>query len=668
MYGTSSRRFTLQSRIGPLARLFSLIPFALFISIMLWKTIALNKTLAIPNMTTNWEDILVTVGALLIAGGWTWWLPKRWRPIALMIINIVLTFILYADLVYYRYFQDFITIPVLLQAFQVSALGDSIAALMHPKDLFFIIDWILVIPGSIWLGKMYKREYRSMRTAYGSSTSGLSFGRSSRGSSSTRSALMRISSGILTLLIGALLLIAPIQQATSTWAKGLFVGNWWNASIYNITGLYGFHGYDIYRYVRDNMFRSNALAEQQKQEISSWFDEHKPMLTGPPATFGKYKGSNVLVIQAEAFENFVIGRQINGQEITPNLNKLVKDSLYFNRFFHQTGQGRTSDADFGVQASLHPLPTGSVFIRYPDHQFDALPNILKSQGYTTGAYHAYEAGFWNRYVMYDKLGYDFFMSKKDYTNDEPLGWSLGDNSFFRQSINRMEQEGSPFYSFMITLTSHHPYKLPPEVQMLNVGEHQDTIFGDYLQAIHYVDYAMGELMKMMKANGMWDNTIIAFYGDHDNSITDREPLEQFIGHKLSDFEFMEIQGQVPLIIHLPDEAEKGQIDTVSGQLDLAPTLLHWLGIDPASYYFMGNELQAKGEHVVVQRNGSVTNGDVYYIPSADSIYENGTCYKYATGMPSDLTPCRPLYDEAKKRLALSDLMIQKDAAAQMRKP
>lgn len=633
-------------------------PIVAFFSLMLWKSIRLNQVLAIPNMATDVSDILVNIGGLLLVSGWIVWLPKRWRPLTLLILNIVLTFILYADLVYYRYFQDFITVPVLMQAFQVSALGDSIASLITWKDLLFFIDWIVLIPLTIWTGRAWKRKTASQSHQFHS------YVRSSK----SKAFAWRLSKGLTILLMGWVLLYAPIKYATSTWAQGIFTGNWWNASIYNITGIYGFHGYDIYRYITNNLLSNNELTADEETAIQQWFDEHKQMLKGPESTFGKYKGKNVIVIQAEAIENFVIGKEINGQEITPNLNALIKESLYFDRFFHQTGQGRTSDADFTVQASLHPLPTGSVFIRYPDHQYDALPGILAEQGYSTGAFHAYESGFWNRYVMYEQFGYDFFMSKKDYVIDEPLGWSLGDRSFFRQSLERMTQMQSPFYSFMITLTSHHPYKLAESARSLDVSPMTDTLFGDYLESVHYLDQAMGEFIAQLKEEGLWEETILVFYGDHDNSINDRESMEKLLGRSVSDFEAMQMRSQVPLIIHLPDGAESGTYHTVTGQLDIAPTLLHWLGIDPTDNFYMGSHVQAEGEHLIVLRNGSVTNGEIFYVPSADAVFENGTCYKYETGEPSELEPCRPLYQEALERLNLSDLIIQNDAIAKLRQP
>ncbi|GJM78541.1 hypothetical protein HMSSN139_10370 [Paenibacillus sp. HMSSN-139] len=194
--------------------------------------------------------------------------------------------------------------------------------------------------------------------------------------------------------------------------------------------------------------------------------------------------------------------------------------------------------------------------------------------------------------------------------DEPLGWSLGDKSFFKQSLEVMAQEKQPFYSFLITLSSHHPYSLPASVQELDTGEFKGTIFGDYLQAVHYVDAALGEFVEGLKREGLWDHTILAFYGDHDNSITDKAVYEQFLGKTLSDLDMHQILNQVPLLIHLPDGKHASVDSEPAGQLDLTPSLLHLLGIATDSYYLMGNNLFAAtgsdraADRLVVLRSGA----------------------------------------------------------------
>ena len=113
--------------------------------------------------------------------------------------------------------------------------------------------------------------------------------------------------------------------------------------------------------------------------------------------------------------------------------------------------------------------------------------------------------------------------------NDVLGWSLSDKAFFAQSLDRMKGIKQPFYSFLITLTSHHPYYVPKDARKLDTGEFEGTMFGDYLQSIHYVDEAFGQFAEQMKEQGLWDNTILLIYGDHDNSIKEISDYEKFLG-------------------------------------------------------------------------------------------------------------------------------------------
>ncbi|MCH1640913.1 LTA synthase family protein [Paenibacillus timonensis] len=661
------------------------IVYILFVAAIFMKLAILHSNLHARYIDMNLLDDLIAIGSVMLVSFWTLWLPSRGRGIALGVLNVLLTALIFADLVYYRYFGDFLTVPVLLQAGQVGELGDSIRGLIHPADLWLIADWAAWAAVKMGLrltrGSGSRRKDR-LHGSFGNGSSAYSMGSGSFspvtfGSGNRRSGgrrFGRLFTGIGVFLLGFALTMGPIRFYTQTWAVGLFENNWWNVSLYNVTGLLGFHYYDASRYLKEHLGGGQTVSAKEKDEIRQWFDEASQRRQADNDLFGAYAGSNVIVIQAEAFMNFMIGKQIGGQEITPNFNKLMDESLYFSNYYHQTGQGRTSDADFASNSSLHPLPTGSVAVRYPNHTFDVLPQILKTQGgYTAEAFHAYEGSFWNRNNMYQAMGYDRFYSKKDFQMDEPLGWSLGDKSFFKQSLEVMAQEKQPFYSFLITLSSHHPYSLPASVQELDTGEFKGTIFGDYLQAVHYVDAALGEFVEGLKREGLWDHTILAFYGDHDNSITDKAVYEQFLGKTLSDLDMHQILNQVPLLIHLPDGKHAGVDSEPAGQLDLTPSLLHLLGIATDSYYLMGNNLFAAtgsdraADRLVVLRSGAFTDSELYYIPSADNLFANGTCYDLASRKPGEIEPCRAPHEEAKKRLRISDELIASDLIADFRK-
>ena len=631
---------------------FKAVDLLLFTAVMLAKLYWFSEILHVANMKMTGIDALIELGAVLLFSFWTIWLPARGRIVSLIALNVIASFVLYADLIYYRYFQDLISVPVLLQLGQVDSLGDSIGTLLHAKDFILFFDWIVIIPFAvyvIWRGRgdlRHANEHRSAAPVW-------------------QKTIVRIVLSAVIFIIGSLLVFTNVNEAKRTWGQGVFVGNWWNLSIYNVTGALGFHGYDVYRYAKQNWLDAETVTAEQSSEAKKWI-EARGDLRGAleqDALFGAYEGSNVLMVQLEAFQNFMINRSIGGQEITPHLNDLIGQSAYFSQFYHQTAQGRTSDADFTANCSMQPVANGSVFIQYAPNEFDCMSKTLKENDYGTTVFHSYEGGFWNRNTMYHNMRYDQFYSLKHFTLDEKIGWALGDKSFFRQSLDVISEQKQPFYSFLITLSSHHPYVIPAAEKKLNLGELDGTMMGDYLQAIHYVDAALGELVDRMKAEGLWNNTILVMYGDHDNSIKDWSLFETFLGKKLDDLEREMILKQVPLIVHLPKDEHAGTYTAVGGQLDITPTIMHLLGISTSDQYLIGTPLLTDkplfGKKVVL-RNGAFTDGAVYYMPSADGIAGHSTCWNIQSHTAGDLSACVGANEGARTELNMSDQIVMND--------
>jgi phosphoglycerol transferase MdoB-like AlkP superfamily enzyme len=621
------------------------VPFSglvLFAAAMLAKLALFNRWIDVRYMEMTMDDVLIACGTLLLLSGWTLPLPVRARLASLAAMNVLLTLILYADLLYFRYFQDLISVPVLLQARQVGSLGGSIAALVEAKDALLFLDW----PVALLLPWIMRPRGRGSRAA---------------GSRSVRAAVCAA-----VCLAGFLMTALPIREARTGWAGGLFGADWWNVSIYNVVGLYGFHAYDAYRHVK-RAYASVPLAAEAEAEAAGWFTRRGAARAAlaRDSLFGKYAGHNVIVIQVEALQSFVLGREWNGQPVTPRLNGLLRESVLVDRFHHQTAQGRTSDAEFAALCSLHPLASGSVFVRHADRDYDCLPGILKEAGYGTAAFHAYDGGFWNRNVMYGRIGFDHFFSKKHFAMDEPVGWSLGDRSFLRQSADRFRRLGQPFHAFLVTLSSHHPYHLPASADAFDAGEFEGTMFGDYLGAVHYADAALGEFVDRLKADGLWERSIVVIYGDHDNSLADWATYERFLGRPLGPAERHALLRAVPLIVHLPDGAFGGEVRTgPAGQIDIAPTILHLLGVDTGNRIMAGLPLITGAEpmpdsdgRVVAFRNGSFTDGRHFHVarPPEEG---GGVCYDIRTGEP--LTPgrCEIALRAAEEELAASARAVE----------
>jgi lipoteichoic acid synthase len=618
---------------------FQFTDYTLFVFFLMLKLYLFGKLAGLVFVRS--DMVQVTFGSVLLISFWTLWLSRYSRIVTLWVLGLILSFVIFSDLVYYRYFGDFITIPVIMQAGQAGAIGSSIVSLIESWDILFFLDLLIVIP--IWI---YLRK-RNLKPSMG-----------------TAKLSIRLSLSVIIACIAFVSVYEPIEAFKKKNGENLFINNWWNVSIYNVTGLLGFHFFDSTRYIRDQITDSNKVSAADIEAAKAWFTDHQKKLASSTLLTGIAKDKNVLIVQAEAFQNFVIGRSVRGKEITPNLNRLIKESAYFENFHHQVGQGRTSDAEFLVNNSLYPLPIGSVYRLYPNNDYDSLPTILKANGYETSAFHGFEKSFWNRHLMYQNYELDHFYGPEDFAHGEKVGWTgttLGDESFLDQTIDKLIAGNKPFYGFAITLSSHHPFGYIPQRHIeLDVGELQGTLEGNYLHAIHYVDKAIGAAVERLKAEQLWDETVFVFYGDHDAALNLDAGMSTLIGIETDDLSQKVMKHEVPLIIHLPNGQQSGVYKQAVGMIDVAPTLLDLLGFPTDDKIYMGDHLFHKNGQPVSFRYGSFSTGNLFYHASVDGVFEKGVCYDLNTRKPTNIHACKPGFEESIRQLNISDNVIHND--------
>ena len=148
---------------------------------------------------------------------------------------------------------------------------------------------------------------------------------------------------------------------------------------------------------------------------------------------------------------------------------------------------------------------------------DYLAKNMTLLGYYTAALHGYKEGFWNRSVMYKAESFDDFYGESSYNIDDNVGMGLSDKSFLNQSLTKLKNFKQPYFSFLITLSSHYPYddaKDYGKYGKFDAGEYANTFMGNYLEGIHYTDAQLGMFLDELQKEGILDNSIIVLYGDH----------------------------------------------------------------------------------------------------------------------------------------------------------
>lgn len=167
---------------------------------------------------------------------------------------------------------------------------------------------------------------------------------------------------------------------------------------------------------------------------------------------------------------------------------------------------------------MYPLGRGAAFFTNGENEFQAIPELLKEEGYYSAVFHANNKSFWNRNVVYNSFGVDRFFSETDYDLGDPEDlseWGLLDDKFFAQSVPMLNELPQTFYSKFITLTNHYPFELPkPEHELVPPLETSSTTLNHYVQALAYQDMALGKFIADLKKDGLWDETIFMLYGDH----------------------------------------------------------------------------------------------------------------------------------------------------------
>jgi len=554
-------------------------------------------TLIIISMAV-WALIFVFVGGCGLKS-------KRW---IFLIIYSLLSLLMFADTMYYNYYNQTVSVRQLWQVKAVTAVPDSFIATLIPASFLLFVD----IPFVYFSFKKYSVKLQNMKPAF--------YRR------------IRLAFYLLTAVMFTMI-VNPFRSAAI--AK------------VNTMEFFTNHVGDICEVIADNLVKNEMDEEEILEVVSEIVQE-----PARPKYYQAGKGRNLIVIQLEAFQDFLINAYYNGQEITPNINRLLEnDTLYFDRYYSNIGKGNTADAEFSSLNSLYPLIDGEIYRLYEDNTFRGLPWLMRKQGYRAFAVHGYEGEFWNREAAYPYQGFEDYISMEDLEQDEIIGLGISDKSLFRQLVPVLKEQQEPFFSFIITLTNHHPFVLDEEHQSLELLEEDiDTKFGAYLQTVRYTDEAIGQFISDLKEAGLYEDTVIALYGDHHGlncTMEDvNESVSKFLGRK---YDFDEMLN-VPLIIHIPGSGIKETIHTTGGQVDFLPTIANIMGLSLDETLFLGQDLVNADEGFVAFTaylfEGSFAKDDVMFQISREGIFENSRAWIIGTDEEVDIEPYREYYEKA----------------------
>lgn len=568
----------------------------------------------------DFRPLLADFSFVVIVGAFSYFMKKKTKFVYLFLLTLIMSIICMINSSYYTFYTSFSSISLLSTAKFITAVGDAVVEnVLQPKDLIYIMMPIIFL----YFNYHYKKSKYYEKVGFLNKSKKLAIG---------------------TIIFGCFTLFVFTSSLTAT-DIGRFTKQWNREYVVMKFGIYVYHVNDLVKSVEPKLAAlfgyDNALknfneyySANEKSPVNEYTDI--------------FAGKNIIAIHAESMQNFVIGLEFNGVEVTPNLNKLAATGIYFDNFYSQVSVGTSSDAEFTLNTSLMPANIGTAFGNYFDKEYVTIPKLLKEKGYYTFAMHGNNADYWNRRVMHKNLGYDRLYAKDDFEIDEVIGLGLSDVSFFKQAVQKLKvikEENDKFYGTFIMLTNHTPFSetdkygefdvslketvLNPETGVLEEIVYPymaGTKLGNYFKSVHYADYALGVFLEELEKNDLLENTVIVLYGDHDARLSESDYIRLYNYDKTTDgilpetdpnyVEFndysYELNRKVPFIIWSNDRTEKAEtISNVMGMYDVMPTLGNMFGF--YNEYALGHDIfDIKENNIVVFPNGNWLTNEVYY--------------------------------------------------------
>ncbi len=574
-----------------------------------------------------WKPLITEIPFIWLVFSLIEWFASKRKLAAYMSVNLLLTAIFFAAIMYYKYYGVIVTYHALEQVNQVTAVSNSVFSLMDPYYLLIFTD-IIVMFVLLWRSDRVKKW-------------------------KIRHAKKEKRKFVPIVFVFSLMLclfqIMPNRASMNEIVKAQEMG------------ILNYEAYTIFQQENTELADAKTITQDKINELKGLGASDQEALLS-----GVAQGKNLIIIQMESYQQFLMNLKIDGKEITPNMNKLARESLYFPNFFQNVGQGNTSDAEFVVNTSFYIPPRGAATQHYADRVLPSLPKLLQAEGYDTATFHTNVVEFWNRGELYKALGFNRYYDKAFFGEDDKLFFGASDDALYSKTaaeLKKMHDTGKPFYAQVISMSAHHPYTIPEVKYRMTLPERYDgTFVGDYIRSQNYADDALGKFIEQLKKDGIWDNSMVVVYGDHlglpiyslDNK--DKELMHEIYGRDYNSGDMINI----PLIIH--GEGLQPEVkEQVGGQIDLLPTVSNLLGVSLDQQLHFGQDLLNNTDNNLLPEryylpSGTFINNTTLYIPGIG--FEDGTKHPLPSSDEKSTQASQEEFERALQLLHLSDSYVR----------
>ena len=513
-------------------------------------------------------------------------LPNRGRVISAICIDIFFSILLFSDNVYYIYSNSVLSVAQITNLQYGEEIMSTLPMVIQAKQILYFVDIIIFMLLIIFkIVKIYKKEKNTRKQL-----------------------ILKYIVGIIGVIMFCVVSVQYIQKGKEkSYNKDLQIRE---------ATIFGYHIFDIknalniknqtkYKNYKDMFYDYENLKKQYETEYSNTENNLKGIL----------QDKNVIILQLESIQEFVINKEINGKQITPNLNKFLSENIKFTNM-HMQSYSTTADSEHSTITSLYPMENGMSFSKYYTNTYDDLFKIFKNSNYYTSYMHGNYPYFWNRGNVYGRLKLDDLSLKEQFSDlSENINGDLSDELLYKQAVQKIKQFKTPYISYIVTASSHTPYTLEGLQDRskitINVGKYKDTYFGDYLEAVNYADYAFGVFIDELKKEGLYDDTAILVFGDHNGiNMYNKEMIDflNYIDKDLTDVDLKLNYTRVACGMKIPG-IKNIKIDKPVNKLDIKPTLAYLCNVQDG--ISLGTNMFGRKDFVSLNNERIIAN-DYYY--------------------------------------------------------
>lgn len=550
---------------------------------ILLKTLLLYKMAIFTNDPIEKKYIFMAVAFISILVSVPMISKGRLRFWFSLALNLFVSILLFMNEIYYGYSANLVSVSQISNLQYGKEISAALPSLLHVTNILYFADIVVVI--ILYCCKTIKLK-KQRRIAY--------------------------IFGIVYTVLVLVLFIPKIKL----WIADAEEHKFNKIQQIQKTGIFGYHYIDI----KNNLNLKKNAKYKTKEAVLKEYDGLMNQYNSKYVLLNDFSGiakdKNVIIIQLESVQNFVVNKTINGKEITPNFNKFLNENIEFTNMQNQS-YSTTADSEFTVMNSIYPLENGMCFSQYPSNDYNNIFKNFKKAEYENIYIHGNRGSFWNRQSVYSRLPIDklYFDDVFD-ENVERISEYVSDEAVYRKIVDEIREKDNKFVVNIVAASSHIAFDLPgienkEEKVNIDVGEaYRGTLFGNYLEAMNYADYAFGVFMDELKSANLYDDTVILIYGDHAGLQMYNEEMLQYLNsyNMLNDIQTQINFSNVLCGIKIPG-VDHFQVTLPKSRLDIKPTLMNILEIEDG--FSIGQNLFSSKNFACIN-NGRIITDKYFY--------------------------------------------------------